>query len=98
MPPQGESIGLALEDVVLLSRVIEKGNLDSVQQVFEKYEHLRRDRIEEAYEKANWNWGTQKDKGWLGWVMMEWMMSIFLWWTKSSKDDELAFDVRDIPI
>ena len=98
MPPQGESIGLCLEDVMLLSKVLKEKPSDEALQIFETYEFLRRERIEKAFEKADWSWETVKDKGWLGGLMMEYMTGAFLWWTKKSREEELAYDVRDVSI
>jgi 2-polyprenyl-6-methoxyphenol hydroxylase-like FAD-dependent oxidoreductase len=98
MPPQGESIGIALEDVVLLSRILEKSKSEKPIQIFEEYDRIRRASVEKAYEAANWGWEKVKDKGFIAGIMMEWLTGIFLWWTKKSKEEELAFDVRDIAL
>jgi len=98
MPPQGESIGLAVEDVILLSRVMSKYPYKTHEELFELYEKLRRERIESAFAKAEWMWETVKDKGWFGGFMMEQFTGLFLNWTKKAKEDELAYDVRNIDL
>jgi salicylate hydroxylase len=98
MPPRGESIGFALEDVVLLSRIIERRVTKTPEEMFQEYDHLRRGRIEKAYDDANWGWGKNKDKGWFASLMMEYAMNMILWWTKTSRDKELLYDVRDIKL
>jgi salicylate hydroxylase len=98
MPPRGESIGFALEDVVLLSRLLDKRTQNSPQEIFKEYDGLRRNRIEKAFDDANWGWGKNKDKGWFAGVMMEYGMSMILWWTKESRVKDLMYDVRDIKL
>jgi hypothetical protein len=66
--------------------------------VFEVYEKIRRATVEEAYEKANWGWETVKDKGFIGGIIMEYLTSVFLWWTKKSREADLAHDVRNITL
>ena len=98
MPPQGESIGIALEDVVLLSKILEKRKSKEPMQIFQEYDNIRRANVEKAYAAANWGWEKVKDKGWFAGIMMEWLTGVFLWWTKKSKEEELAFDVRDVTL
>lgn len=98
MPPQGESIGLALEDVILISRVLEARKESAPEDLFKHYESLRRDRIAKAQKEAEWRFEKIKDKGLVGGLMMEKFTGLWLWWTTDSREDELAFDVRDIEI
>src|ERR1700712_241696 len=98
MPPQGESIGLALEDAMLFSTILAKHQSHTNTELFETYESFRRDRIEAAFDEANFGWETVKDKGWLGGLMMEYLTVAFLWWKKKEKAKNLAFDVRDLEI
>ena len=97
MPPQGESIGIALEDAVTLSRVLEKRKEEEPIQIFQNYERLRRETVETAYEKAAWGWEKVKDKGFIAGIMMEIFTGIFLWWTRKSKEEELISDIRNVP-
>ncbi|KAF2672869.1 FAD/NAD(P)-binding domain-containing protein [Microthyrium microscopicum] len=88
MPPQGESIGLALEDVVLLTRVLEKhGGTQSAGEMFEA-----------AWEEASWRWESVKDKGvvatWAREIMTPWV----LWFMQGKKAKEMMYDVREIEI
>jgi salicylate hydroxylase len=96
MPPQGESIGLALEDVVLLARILEKHQSSkSFEDMFILYDSLRRKRIEDAFDEANWRWESVKDKGFVGGLMMEWLTSLVLWYGKEKRCQALIHDVRD---
>jgi salicylate hydroxylase len=98
MPPQGESVGLALEDVLLLSRILMHDIARSVPEMFEQYDKMRRARIEAAVKEANFGFETIKDRGWLGIVIMEWLTWAVLAWRAKRKDEEFAFDVRDLKI
>ena len=96
MPPQGESIGMAFEDVVLLSRIIGKHNKTKpASDIFTLYESLRRERIEAAYQEANWRFGTVKDKGWLVGVLMDWITPLFLRFSNAERVKALMHDVRE---
>jgi salicylate hydroxylase len=97
MPPQGESIGLALEDVVLLARIMEKQQSNKpFEQIFTLYDSLRRERIESAFEEANFRWETVKDKGFVGGLMVEWLTMLVLWYGKEKRAQALMHDVRSI--
>ena len=98
MPPQGESVGLALEDVVLFSRVMGQNETKATFQILSDYENLRKPRIDAAFKEANLRWETAKDRGWLMTVLLEWMTWMFLKWMSISKEKEFAFDVRDIKL
>ena len=96
MPPQGESVGLALEDVVLLSRILEHHNTKSVTEMFKYYGQLRRPRINAAVKEANFGFETIKDRGWFTTVIMDWLTWAVLAWRAKRKEEEFAFDVRDM--
>jgi hypothetical protein len=99
MPPQGESIGMALEDVVVFSRVLEQQNATrEATHIFETYDGMRRERIEAAWKEADFRFETVKDKGWLAGIMMDYLTVFFLWLTRSKHQDSMAYDVRDVEI
>ena len=98
MPPQGESVGLALEDVVLFTRILSYHGTKTLEQIFEKYEEVRRKRIDEAYDEATFRWETVKDKGWFGIRMVEILTPWFLWWTKSRRDASFATDMATVEL
>lgn len=108
MPPQGESTGFAIEDAMLFARIMNDainrpeessqsgpGSVD-VEAVFTRYERNRRARIDAAYTEANMRWESVKDTGWLASVMREWMIWLFLWFTRSSREKNFAFDVKTV--
>jgi len=79
MPPQGESTGLAIEDSVLLARVLEKYSDKPLAAAFKAYEKTRRPRIDTAYKEAVSRWSNVKDKSWLWQKVEEWMTSVYIW-------------------
>lgn len=98
MPPQGESVGLALEDVVLLSRILEHHEARPVEELFLRYDDLRRPRINAAVKEANFGFETIKDRGWVTTIIMEWLTWIVLAWRATRKEEEFIFDVRNIEL
>lgn len=98
MPPQGESVGLALEDVVLLSRILQHRQEKSIMQLFRNYDQLRRPPINAAVKEANFGFETVQDRGWLMAIIMEWLTWFVLLYRSSRKEQEFAFDVRDVSL
>lgn len=108
MPPQGESTGFAIEDAMLFARIMNDAinrqeepdqsapDLIDVESVFVRYERNRRARIDAAYAEANTRWESVKDAGWLFSVMREWMVWLFLWFTRSSREKNFAFNVKTV--
>jgi salicylate hydroxylase len=85
MPPQGEGVGMVLEDVVLLALITGRYGATGLKNVFTLYEDLRRKRIDVAYDEANFRWETVKDSGWLAQAMKEWLTPVFLWWSAKAR-------------
>jgi hypothetical protein len=52
MPPNGESVGLALEDATLFARVLEVHAGEPTSKLFSIYEGLRRSTIDSVYKEA----------------------------------------------
>lgn len=102
MPPQGESTGLAVEDAVLLARILQshteakEDQSICIRKTISKYIALRTSRIDAAFEEANMRWENAKDAGWLLTMMKEWLARGFLWWTEKARDESYRYDVREI--
>ena len=94
MPPQGEAVGLALEDAVLLARVFQKFSSKTTSEVFQIYETTRRPRINAAYKTANMRWENVKDKGWLRQKVFELIFWAFLWVKGEGHQRNMAYDVH----
>ena len=99
MPPQGESVGLALEDAVVFARCMaEEQQRAALESAFAKYERLRRPRADEAYKQATFGWDTQKDSGWFAFQLKNWLTGWFLWWTKDSRQRRYAEDIATVQL
>ena len=94
MPPQGEAAGLALEDAVLLARVLQECPNKTIPEVFTTYERTRRPRINAAYKNANLRWENVKDKGWIKQKVFEWMFWGFLWVKGEGHQRNIAYDIH----
>lgn len=62
MPPQGESTGLAIEDAILFSRVLEAWPEKTLIEVFDCYVKTRKPIIDASYKDAVERWGYVNDK------------------------------------
>jgi 2-polyprenyl-6-methoxyphenol hydroxylase-like FAD-dependent oxidoreductase len=94
MPPQGESTGLAIEDGVLLARVLSSSSEMPIQRVFQVYEKTRRPRIDTAYKEAVSRWENVKDRSWLMQKVVEWLTWVFLWYKMDAFESSVSYDVR----
>ena len=98
MPPQGESTGIVFEDTVLfsrcLSRWMELGRPGTMKEgAFDKYETLRRARIDAAFEESKAVVRTVSDAGWLGHTIKTYIVPWFLWWTRAKREKHFIEDV-----
>ncbi|PUU72187.1 hypothetical protein B9Z19DRAFT_1097874 [Tuber borchii] len=100
MPPHGGSQGfsLALEDAVILSRVIEKEGLDDLERVFTRFEEVRKPRVDKVYIQANKNWGGIKDIGWFANMVREFFMWIYLIFFAKSIEESYMYDAHEVEI
>ncbi|OBT96732.2 hypothetical protein VE01_04119 [Pseudogymnoascus verrucosus] len=85
-PPGGEGAALAMEDAVVLGRLVGKAEEEgaAVEAVFRRYDELRRERVTENYTRASARWEGAKNRSWLFQKTMELFMWAFLmvWWNK----------------
>ncbi|KAE9374241.1 FAD/NAD(P)-binding domain-containing protein [Stipitochalara longipes BDJ] len=94
MPPQGESTGLAIEDGVLLARVMASTSEKLTQESFQAYEKTRRPRIDTAYKEAVMRWENVKDRSWFFQKVIEWLMWLVLWYKWTPFESSMSYDVR----
>lgn len=94
MPPQGESTGLAIEDGVLIARVLSLFSGRPIQEAFGSYEKTRRPRIDKAYQDAVFRWENVKDKSWLVQKIIETLTWVFLWYKMTAFEASMSYDVR----
>ncbi|KAK2595924.1 hypothetical protein QQS21_006519 [Conoideocrella luteorostrata] len=78
MPPQGESTGIAIEDGVLLARVLSRRTTKTIDSIFADFETLRRPDIREFYKETMSRWNAKAPGGWLGNIAMDWFTWGFL--------------------
>ena len=78
MPPQGESTGVAIEDGVLLAKVLSRRGERSVPAMFADYEALRRADIDKLYKESNARWNSAAYNGWLNELMVEWFTWLYV--------------------
>lgn len=93
MPPQGESTGYALEDAILFARAVQRDLDKGINAAFDTYERTRRDHIDKAYDESAFGWETQKDSGWIVFLLRSWLTSAFLWWTSTARQRRYNEDV-----
>ena len=79
MPPQGEAVGLALEDATLLTRVFQELPEKSIPEAFAIYEKTRKPRVDVVYTEANKRWEKVMDRGWLKQKALEMMFRVILY-------------------
>lgn len=97
MPPQGESTGIVFEDTVLfarcLSRWMELGRQGPIKEAFNKYEEMRRARIDIAFEESKEVVKVVSDAGWLGHKIKTIVVPWYLWWTHTYREKHFIEDV-----
>jgi hypothetical protein len=96
MPPQGESVSVCVEDVVLFAELIKRNSSIAYDELFTAQEQLRRERVEKLYEESSWGFNTIKDKSWVASLAMEYFTGLFLWFKKGEKERNNVFDVRSV--
>jgi 2-polyprenyl-6-methoxyphenol hydroxylase-like FAD-dependent oxidoreductase len=93
MPPAGHSVGLALEDGVLLARLLETTKPSMPQDVFPRYQELRRPRIENEYKHALQRWEGVKTISWWLQKLREYATWIYLAIFARHTDKSLKYNI-----
>jgi salicylate hydroxylase len=75
MPPGGQSVGLAFEDVIILSRLLSSSSFLDLTEIFARYDLIRRPRVEDHYKQAASRWEGIRTRSW----WMQWVMEVFIW-------------------
>ncbi|KAG0651203.1 Salicylate 1-monooxygenase [Hyphodiscus hymeniophilus] len=93
-PHAGQGISMALEDTFLLSRLLED-EIRSLDDVFEKFEKIRRPRVAEIANLAARNAQVRKRSGPWGLWFKEFGIWMYLWvsWALGSEQKLLMYDV-----
>ena len=96
----GESIGVAIEDAMLIARVLTRRRERTVAQLFADYETLRRPVIDKIYRVTigRWNMTLKEDIGWLGTFLWDYFSVVFFWFLAWKQDDHFAADVAKLEL
>ena len=99
MPPQGESTGIAIEDGVLIARILSRSASRSVEQLFSDFESVRRADIEKHYKGAEKmsKMVTSKPPGVRG-LIVDLITMVFMFIKKRFGGDDFKGDVRKIEL
>lgn len=98
MPPQGESIGTAIEDAILFARTLAKYRASPLSETFRVYEELRRHRIDEQYQEASRRWETVRDCGYIVSKLKELFLPWWMWWTSKAREETFLSDAERVTI
>lgn len=63
MPPRDESVGFAIDDAILFSRILAAYINHPISEAFKAYESVRRKPVNEGYKDAVEGWVRNKDTG-----------------------------------
>ncbi|KAM5437046.1 hypothetical protein MferCBS31731_005701 [Microsporum ferrugineum] len=94
MPPQGESIGIAIEDAILFTRTLAKYRSYPLTEAFKVYEELRRHRIDEHYQEASRRWETVRDCGYFVNKLKEVILPWWIWWSNDARTKTFMSDAE----
>ena len=99
MPPQGESTGLAIEDGVLLARILSRRATRSIDQLFADFQSVRRPEIKRHYAASM----TAMRYGaggfpWYAAVLFEWVSWMYFLWRRWNQVDHYSSDVEKMEL
>jgi salicylate hydroxylase len=93
MMPAGNSIGLTLEDAILLTRLLDNTKPNNPQDAFPRYEEIRRPRIEKDYKHAVQRWSGVKTISWWRQRLREFFFWLYLAFFARHVDESFKYDV-----
>lgn len=98
MPPRDESAAYALDDAILLARLLARYRSEPLTEAFHAYEHLRRDTINRAFKESRRMWDRNRDMGTLEGRLKEWAMPFYLRSHRSEREAAWGFDATQITL
>lgn len=98
MPPRDESAAYALDDAILLARVLASHRSEPLTEVFDTYERLRRDTINYAFKESLRMWDRNRDMGKLEGRLKEFMLPFYLRSHRDEREAAWEFDATKISI
>ena len=98
MPPRDESAAYALDDAILFARILARYRSESLPEVFDAYERLRRDTINHAFKESRRMWARNRDMGMLEGRLKEFMMPFYLRSHRDEREAAWGFDATTIAL
>lgn len=98
MPPKDESAAYALDDAILLSRILTRYLSEPLAHVFAAYEAVRRQPIDEAYRVASANWQANRDTTSLARRLEDWLTPWNLRRTRKARAEAWMADAQTVAI
>lgn len=105
-PHVGQGVSMALEDVFLLSRLLQAAESSSLEDGLRRFERIRRPRVEYMAQRAANNGSRSRPRGpWqmavMDWTLWAWswgarLFGWSMWWGLS--DDDLVYDIDEVDI
>ncbi|KAJ5654700.1 hypothetical protein N7490_001703 [Penicillium lividum] len=92
MPPRDESAAYALDDAILFARLLARYRSEPLSEVFDAYEGLRRDKINQAFKESGRMWDRNRDMGVLESRLSTFFMPFYL---RSHREEREAAWVYD---
>jgi salicylate hydroxylase len=100
MPPGGSSAGLAFEDAIILSRILESASPDirSIDEAFSRYDAIRRPRVTEHYKQMASRWEGTKNRSWLVQKVREFFVWAMLGFIAKHNDANFGYDPMKVSL
>ncbi|KAJ6265070.1 6-hydroxynicotinate 3-monooxygenase [Drechslerella dactyloides] len=112
MPPLAQGVGLALDDAVMLDRLVQgemdkrkdsdTGTIDTKDivwdNVWKKLVEIRISRVRKDYDRAVGGFEGLKDKGWFAAMLKDWIVWLYLWIIGVKFDEAFKYDVLKEPL
>ncbi|KAJ5573356.1 uncharacterized protein N7459_007783 [Penicillium hispanicum] len=98
MPPRDESAAYALDDGILFARILARYRSESLTEVFDAYERLRRDTINHAFNESHRAWARNRDMGILEGRLKEFMTPFYLRSHREEREAAWEFDATKITL
>ncbi|KAK6349398.1 hypothetical protein TWF696_005685 [Orbilia brochopaga] len=112
MPPLAQGVGLALDDAVMLDRLVQKelekhkdpstgiSDIKNViwDDVWKKLVKIRIPRVRKDYDRAVGGFEGLKDKGWFAAMLKGWIVWLYLWLIGVKFDEAFKYDILKEPL
>ena len=98
MQPGGQSVGLAFEDTIILSRLLSSPPSTDFAGVFARYDLIRRPRVEDHYKQMAARWEGTRTRPWWVHSIMECFIWFYLFAIARHADDSFGYDPMKVDI